>query len=292
MGTYTGDTRVPVVEGGELVHQVDHGGDLVLGVVAQDLLSGELGGDVVAVDLTLEEALDVGLEGAVGNGGVVRVPGAVQLEVVTGDGVVRIVGDRVKVLVLTAHLLALGVRDGDGVAEGAVVDNVVETLLMNTAEDVVETTVLHENPDNVLNLVLQVGNGLLGARGVAEGGLAVAGDDSANGAAGQTQEGKESVGLHFATAVSDLEGSREGWLMNERENHFPRRDGPAFYVFALTCTSCSSCSMRRGSIPRPTWEKDPCKAGQCELISWDEQMSDDRRLHMLTARDAIGSPGT
>lgn len=187
---------MPVVEGGELVNQVDESGDLILGVVAHNLLSSELGGDLVAISLALNEAIKAGLQAAVGNGSVVGAVLTVELEVDTSDGVVGVVNDRVKVLVLTAQLLAIGLIDGHRVAEGSVVDNVVETLLVDTTQDVVETTVLQQNPDNILNLVLQVGNGLLGARGVAKGSLVVAGNNRANGAAGETQEGKESVGLH------------------------------------------------------------------------------------------------
>lgn len=49
------------------------------------------------------------------------------------------------------------------------------------------------------------------------------------------------------------------------------------------CSCCRAARTARvacggGSIPRPTWEKDPCKAGQCELIPWDKQISDDRRM--------------
>jgi hypothetical protein len=187
---------VPVVEGGELVHQVNHSGDLVLRVVTHNLLSGELRGDVVTLNLALDEALEVGLESAIGNSVIVRAPLTVQLEVDTSNGVIRVVDNRVKVLELTARLLALGVRDGQRVAERSVVDNVVKTLLVDTTQDVVETTVLHQDPDNILNLVLQVGNGLLGTGGVAEGTVGVAVDDGADGAAGETQKGKESVGLH------------------------------------------------------------------------------------------------
>lgn len=203
---------MPVVEGGELVHEVDHGGDLILGVVSHNLLSSELGGNVVTLNLALNETLEVGLESAVGNSVVVGAPLTVQLEVNTSDGVIRVVDNRVKVLELTAHLRALGVSDVQRVAERSVVDNIVKTLLVDTTEDVVETTVLHQNPDNILNLVLQVGNGLLGTGGVAEGAVGVAVDDGADGAAGETQKGKESVGLHDWTAESDLERRRSfGW---------------------------------------------------------------------------------
>lgn len=208
---------MPVVEGGELVHQVDHSRDLILGVVAHNLLSGELSGDVVAFSLALDEALEVGLESAIGNGGVVGAPGTVQFKVDTSNGVVRVVDNRVKVLELTAHLLTLRVSNVQRVAERSVVDNVVKTLLVDTTEDIVETTVLHQNPDNILNLVLQVGNGLLGTGGVAEGTVGVAVDDGADGAAGETQKGKKSVGLHDSTAEFDLEARKELWLVNERE---------------------------------------------------------------------------
>lgn len=187
---------MPVVEGGELIDQVNESGDLVLGVVAHDLLSGELGGDVVALNLALDKAIKARLQAAVGNGGVVGAPLTIELEVDTSERVIRVVNDGVKILELTAHLLAVGLLDGQWVAERSIVDDVVKTLLVHTTQDVVESTVFQQNPDNVLNLVLQVGNGLLGARGVAKGSLVVASNDGADGAAGETQEGKKSVGLH------------------------------------------------------------------------------------------------
>lgn len=188
---------MPVVKGGELVNQVDQSGDLVLGVVAQDLLGGQLGIKALVVHQVLvHEAVHAGLQLAVGDGSVVGSVAAILLHVVTSDRVIRVVDNRVKVLVDAAPLGAAGVAHILGVAEGAVVDNVVQTLALDTAQHVVITAVLQQNPHDILNLVLQVGNRLLGARSVTKGGLVGGSHGRSSSAAGQTEQGQQSVGLH------------------------------------------------------------------------------------------------
>lgn len=195
--TYTRDTRVPVVEGGELVNQVDKSGDLVLGVVAHDLLIGHLGIKALVVhQLLLHKAVHAGLQGAAGDGIVAGSVRAVQLHVVTGDRVIGVMFDRVKVLVHAAPLGAAGIAHILRVAEGAVVNHVVQTLALDTTQNVVETAVLQQNPHDILNLVLQVGNGLLGARGVPKGGVAGRSHGRSGSAAGETEQGHQRSGLH------------------------------------------------------------------------------------------------
>lgn len=195
--TYTRDTRVPVVEGGKVVNQVHESGDLALGVVTHDLTVSGRGVDArVTVQLALHEADVAGLQSAVGNGSVIRGESSVELEVVASDGVVRVVQDGVEVLGGGVPLLAAGVVDILRVRVRAVVGGVVETSLGDTTQNVVEAAVLQQNPDNVLNLVLQVGNGLGGTRCVAEGSGGAAGNNSAQSAAGETEQGNQSVGLH------------------------------------------------------------------------------------------------
>ena len=198
-GTYTRDTRVPVVEGGELINNVHDGGDLALRVVSQDLVSGTLGRDLrVGEHVALDEARQVGGQSAVGNGGIVRAVLSEELEVGTSERVIGIVDDRVVVLVLAGPLGALGVADILQVVERTVVDNVGQTLLLDSTQNVVKSTVLEKDPDNVLDLVLHVGNGLLGASLVAEGGVGVLVYGGTQGGAGQADQGNESGGLHRA----------------------------------------------------------------------------------------------
>lgn len=198
-GTYTRDTRVPVVEGGELINHVNNGGDLALGVVSQDLVSSTLGRDLrVGEHVTLDKARQVGGQSTVGNGGIVRVVLAEELEVGTSERVIGIVDHRVVVLVLAGPLGAVGVADILQVVERTVVDNVGQTLLLDSTQNVVKSTVFEKDPDNVLNLVLHVGNGLLGARLVAEGGAGMLVHSGTKGGAGQADQGNESGGLHRA----------------------------------------------------------------------------------------------
>lgn len=188
---------MPVVEGSELVNQVHESRDLTLGVVSHDLLGGTLGRDGgVGGHLVLNKALQVRLQRAIGNSLVVRVIGSEELKVVTRNRVVRVMKDRVKVLVDTGPLLAISLIHKLRVPEGAVVDNIVQAILVNTTQDVVECAVFQQDPNNILNLVLQVGNGLLGTRLVAKGLLGVPGNNGTQSTARQAQDGQESVGLH------------------------------------------------------------------------------------------------
>lgn len=187
---------MPVVEGGELVDQVDESRDLILGVVSDDLAGRRLRVRLgIPGDLAVNEAGEVGLESAIGNGFLVRVEGAVELEVVTGDRVVRVVQDGVKVLVEAGVLSTVRFGHIGRVGEGPLVDDVVETGTVDTTEDVVVGTVLQKDPDDILNIVLQVGNRLGGAGFVAKGRLE-AGQGSSKAGAGQTEKSHQSVGLH------------------------------------------------------------------------------------------------
>lgn len=185
-----------MVEGGELIHQVDQSRDLALRVVTHDLPRSSLRRDLrVGGGLAVDEAVQAGSQRAIGNGGIVGRVGAEELEVVAGDRVVRVMQNRVKVLVDGAVLAAVRFGHIQRVAERPVVDDVVEALAVHATEDVVKGAVLQQDPDNVLDLVLQVGDGLLGTRLVAPGLAALLHSCSDTGAA-QAQNGCESAGLH------------------------------------------------------------------------------------------------
>lgn len=85
---------MPVVEGGELINQVDQRGDLVLGVVAHDFLIGHLGiKTLVMHQLLLHKAVHGGLQGAVGDGIITGSIRAIQLHVVPSDRVIGVMFD-------------------------------------------------------------------------------------------------------------------------------------------------------------------------------------------------------
>lgn len=153
---------MPVVEGSELVNHLNDSGDLTLRVVSHDLVSCALSRDLgVLKNLAVDKARQVGSQSAIGNGFIARAILTIELEVGTSERVVGVIENRVVVLRLGGPLLAVGVGDILQVVERTIVDNVVQTLLLHTTQDVVESTVFQENPDNVLDLALQVGNRLL-----------------------------------------------------------------------------------------------------------------------------------
>lgn len=142
---------------------------------------------------------------------------AKELKVVTSDGVVRVVGNGVKVLVASAPLLAVGLADVLGDTVVTVVGRVVYTATTDTTKDVVEGTVLEQDPDDVLDLLLHVGNGLLGAGlvaersgsllvdGLAAGPVAVRGRRSSQSRGGQkaSNGGCSNTGLHDDFGIWD-----------------------------------------------------------------------------------------
>lgn len=221
--TYSRNAREPVVEGGELVNQVDKDRDLLLGVVSQNLLSSKLRSDARVRDqLLVNEALLSGRDLAVSNIGIAGRILAKELKVVTSDRVVRVVGNRVEVLVAGAPLLAVGLADVLGDTVVPVVGRVVDAATTDTTKDVVEGAVLEQDPDDVLDLLLHVGDGLLGAGLVAKGSgrllvdrliaspVGVSGGRSGQSRAGQKANngGSSNTGLHGELGTSrDLESS-------------------------------------------------------------------------------------
>lgn len=161
MLTYTRDAREPIVEKGELIHQVYQGWYLSLRVVSQNLFGGHLRRDSGIRDqLLVDKAEHGGLQLAIGNLSIVGGKLAVKLEGVTGDGVVRVVRDRVIVLQTGAPLRAVGYADVLRQAVVAIVGRVIQARALHTAENVVKGPILEQDPDDVLDIVLQVRNRL------------------------------------------------------------------------------------------------------------------------------------
>ena len=93
----------------------------------------------------------------------------VKLEDVAGDGVIWVVLDRVKVLQTRAPPRAVGYANILRQTVVTIVGRVVQARALQTPENVVEGTVLKQDPDYVLDLFLQVRNGLGGAGLVTKG---------------------------------------------------------------------------------------------------------------------------
>lgn len=153
--TYTGDIRVPVVERHEVLRQRSQDRDLLLSIVVHDLLGQKRRVRLtpIATNLLLNKPLHLRRLTRV------RLKAAKELEVVAIDRMIRVVDDRVIVGRLTARLAELRVRDVERVAEGTVVDGVVEALDGLAAEEVVEGAVLHDQDDEVLDFGFEVGDG-------------------------------------------------------------------------------------------------------------------------------------
>lgn len=189
---------MPVVESSELVNKVHHSGHFALRVITHDLLIGKHGRDAVTSELALNEAVHTRGKRPIRDGSVVGGKGAVELKVVAGDRVVRVICHRVEIFKDAAPFPAARVRHVLRVAEGSIVDNVVKSSPVHAAKNVVVCTVLQQDPDNVLNLVFQVGNGGRRARSVSKG-LAA----SSKARAGQAEEGCQGARLHCACSKSN-----------------------------------------------------------------------------------------
>lgn len=196
--TYTWNTGVPVVEGGEFINNVDQSRDIFLSIVVHDLLGSNVGRQGrVADELLVNEALERGQQRTIGNCRVAGAKGAVEFQIVAGYRVIRVIEDGVEVLRAGAIVGEVWVSKILGVAIGPVVDGVVEAGSRDAPEDVVEGTVLQNYPDNILDLRFKVLDRRSGAGRVAK----RSGVDLAKGRAGcrhnpchgaSDQEGEES----------------------------------------------------------------------------------------------------
>jgi hypothetical protein len=195
--TYTGEIRVPVVHGQEVLDKGGHDGNHILSVVVHDL-NGQLRGvgfSAIVVDLFSDETVVVGDQSALSNGSVVRSPVAVELHVVTGDSVTGVVGNGVEVLGLSA-VEALGrVAHIVRVAERTIVYRVLDAWVGLAAQKVVDGAVLHAEKNNILDLMFEVVNG--GLRTWQPRGRAECGAGEGHGGTGQSQHAKESTLMHF-----------------------------------------------------------------------------------------------
>jgi hypothetical protein len=156
--TYTRVIRVPVVEGEVVLDQRGQDWDLVLSIVVEDLL-GKFGlVDIVpvAAQLLVYEALLRGGELALSDVGIAGSESAIELDVVASHRVIGIIQNGVKVLSRTADLASRGHGQVVWVAEGTVVDRVLQTSDSLTTEDIVHRAVLHLKDNHIFNLALQV----------------------------------------------------------------------------------------------------------------------------------------
>lgn len=154
--TYTGDIRVPVVEGQEVLDEGGHDWNLLFSVVVHDL-DGQLG-DVrdlgaIVVDLLSDETVVVGEQGTVGNGSVVGAPVAVELHGITSHSVAGVIGDRVVVLRLRTVITLGRIGYIVGITVRTVVDGILNALVGLTTQEVVNRAVLHAEEHDILNLV-------------------------------------------------------------------------------------------------------------------------------------------
>lgn len=157
--TYARDIRMPVVKGNKVLDEGGQDGNLGLGIVVHDLggQRGFVGFGTVETELFLDEALLRGNQSAIGDGGVVGGKGAVELEVVAVDCMVRIIENRVVIRSRGACLSLRCIREAVGVAVRAVVDGVLDPGRLLTSQEIVKGAVLHDEDDNILYSVFEVG---------------------------------------------------------------------------------------------------------------------------------------
>lgn len=152
----------------------------------------------------MHETLLVGSELAAGDGRIARGKCPVELNVISSDRVIGVIQNRVEIFSGAAHLARRRIGQIVRVAEGAVVDGVFQSFDGLATEDIVQRAVLHLKDDNILDLVLEIGDGSRGMRpGVALGGSR--GDCGCEG-----QETKESTEIHFESREALFFQSRRG----------------------------------------------------------------------------------
>lgn len=147
-----------MVKGQVVLHQRGQDWNLLFGVVVHDLSreSGLVHLGAIVAHLLMDKALVVGNQLALGDQSVVRVEGAIELDVVAIDGVVRVIGDGIKVLGGRTGNTLTRVGEVVGVAVGAGVDGVLEALELLTTQEVVKGAVLHHQDDHILDLRLEI----------------------------------------------------------------------------------------------------------------------------------------
>src|ERR1700761_1483984 len=167
--TYTWNTGVPIVEGGEFINNVDQSRDIFLSVVVHDLLGSNVGRQGrVADELLVNEAREGGQQRTIGNCRVAGAKGAVEFQIIAGHGVIRVIENGIEVLRAGAIGGEAWVSKILGVTIGPVVDGIVEAVSRDAPEYVVEGTVLQNYPHNILDLRLKVLDRRGGAGSVAK----------------------------------------------------------------------------------------------------------------------------
>ena len=161
---------MPVVKGDKFINDFNQSRDIRHIIVVHNLLGRNVRSQGrVADELLVNKAIESGHQRTIGNCVVVGAEAAVELKVVAGHGVIRVIEDGVEVLCAGAPVGEAGVSKILGVAVLPVVDGVVEAGSCDTSEDVVEGTVLQDYPDNILDLGLKIldgggGTGLVSKR--------------------------------------------------------------------------------------------------------------------------------
>lgn len=149
--------REPTIKDHIVLHKLRQDRDLTFGVVVHDLLCQSLFVDsaVVFAQLLVQEALHVRSELSSFDSGIVRSELAIELDVVASDSVIRVVRNGVIVL-RSAACSALGrIADGVRVAVWAILNRVLQALESLASQKVIEGAVLHNQNDDILDVVLQ-----------------------------------------------------------------------------------------------------------------------------------------
>lgn len=149
-----------MVEGDEVVHQLRHDRHLLLRVVVENLLGrSSIGGRRIVAQLFMQEPLLRWGQFALCDGLVVRQECAIKLNIIARNGMVRVIEHGVIAPRCAALLAFRRIRQVDGVAEGTVVNGIIQTLYRLTSQDVVDGAILHLQNDHILDLGFEVLDG-------------------------------------------------------------------------------------------------------------------------------------
>lgn len=181
-----------MVEDNKVLDELGEHRHLLLSVIVHDLHGqlGAVGIGAVQAQLFGDEPLLGGGQFALGDGRIVGSEGAIELDVVAIDRMVGIICDRVIVSGCTADGALGEIGDVVGVAEGAVIDRVLQALDGLTSQQVVHGAVFHDQNDNILDLGLEILDGGVGVSLMA----GVCRDGRGSGSKGQQTD--QRTGMH------------------------------------------------------------------------------------------------
>lgn len=149
-----------VVKHNKFLRQSCDDRNLFLSIEIDDFLRqiGIILSGIIKTNLLMDEPIQRWPHLAGRDSRIIRHESPIELDIIPMDLMIWVIKDGVKVLRVTADYTLRGVAEVVWIAERAVVDGVVQAMNPLSAEEIVDRAVLHDDEDDSLDLVLQVGD--------------------------------------------------------------------------------------------------------------------------------------